>query len=117
MLCCCLPRAQAPWKVVLNQPKATVCGTQRHQLVQRRVGFVPLWGRQNETRGSPWAASSLSQHEALVILICPTFYHQSEVPIQATLHRALIYPKITYREVSVVPTAVSHRSQPPGKSP
>lgn len=80
-------------------------------------GICPALGQQNETRGSPRAASSLSQHEALVILICPTFYHQSEVPIQATLHPARIYPKITYREVSVVPTAVSHRSQPPGKSP
>lgn len=78
-------------------------------------GIYQALDQQNQIHSFPCAATPLSQHKVLRILICPAFLHHSRVHIHATIHPVLIYPKITYREVLVVPTAVSHRRQPQWK--
>lgn len=97
MLCFHFEHAQVPKTMTQNQTKATICsalGDLANSRPTKSTAFYEL-------------PPLLSYYKVPSALLCPIFSHQPELCIHATPHPSQIYPEITYREVSIVPIALS----------
>lgn len=89
--------AQVPKTMTQNQTKATICSALGDLANSRPIKSTAFYE----------LPPLLSYYKVPSVLVCPIFSHQPELCIHATPHPSQIYPEITYREVSIVPIALS----------